>query len=228
MPLRLTVITPLPAAEADLARRRQRYTAAAGPDTVITVHNLTSGPPTLDSAGDVLLSAAAVYREASSLGRDSADALLIDSVFDQAVDELAEATGLPTFGPTRITLPLIDLVAPNFAVIARTWRQCDLLTDLIVREGYGDRLQAVRALDIGYDEAQQPAVFNRVMLERLQLVTRRDGAEAVLIGATTTAVTPAMRAMASHVPLFMPGTTALSVIELLWRGGLWPPPVTDR
>ena len=86
-----------------------------------------AGPQALNSSGDILSSAAAIFGIGSKITRDDCDAILIDCVFDPAVNELYEETGILTFGPTRTTLPLINLVASNFSVIARSQRQCELL-----------------------------------------------------------------------------------------------------
>ncbi len=221
MPFRVHILSPLKATETDLERRQQRYAEHAREGTVVTVRNLTAGPPALNTGGDILVSAAAIFRENVGLNRAVTDAILIDCVFDPAVDELAEATGLPVFGPTRTTLPIIDLVSPDFAIVARSQRQCEILADLVDREGYGDRLVSVRALDISYEQAQDPAVFNRVMVARLRQVAREDMVGAILLGSTTMAQTPEMRE-AAGVPLFMPGMVALRLIEQLWVDGLWP------
>ncbi len=222
MTLRLKIISPLKASTADLARRQRRYEASAGPDTRLVVENLEGGPPALNSAGDVLHSAAAIFNQGKYTPPQDFDALLIDCVFDPAVDELREATGLPTFGPTRVTLPLIPLVSPNFAVIARSERQCQLLGETVSGYGYGQYLCSLLALGISYEEAKQPETFNQVMLDRLATAVGSDGAQAILFGSTTMEITEEMRERARGVPLFMPGMVALKVVEQVWFGDLWP------
>jgi allantoin racemase len=218
-PFRVRVLAPLEASAADLARRRRRYGAHAGPGTTVTVDNLVGGPATLDTAGDVLESAAAIFRQARHLTPAECDAILIDCVFDPAVEELREATGLPVFGPTRTTLPLLGLVAQPFALVARTERQCALLAETVAR--YGPARARPYALGLTYREAQEPERFEAAMCAQLRRA-RADGAEAVLFGSTTMAVTDPMREAAGGVPLFMPGLVALRVMEHLWADGLWP------
>ena len=222
MTLRIAIISPLKAAAADLARRQERYSQHAGPQTVVSVLNLEQGPAALNSSGDILSSAAAIYDAGAKLTPDDCDALLVDCVFDPAVDELHELLGMPTFGPTRTTLPLINLVAPNFSIIARSQRQCELLAELVQREGYGNKLQSLRALDISYAEAKQVEIFNRVMLARLETAAVKDKARAIMFGSTTMALTNEMRLAAKERPMFMPGMVALRTIEQLWFDGLWP------
>jgi allantoin racemase len=205
-----------------LARRQRRYGEQAGPDTRVVVANLRGGPAALNSAGDVLTSAATIFQQGKDTAADEFDAILIDCVFDPAVEELREATGLPTFGPTRVTLPLISLVAPNFSIIARTQRQCELLAETVSSYGYRDRLCSLRALGISYEEAKQENIFNRVMVQRLDQAVSEDGARAIMFGSTTMALTDAMRGTARGAPLFMPGMVALRVMEQLWFDNLWP------
>lgn len=222
MPFRVKIISPLEASEADLARRQRRYSQQASPNTQVVVENLAGGPAALNTSGDVLASAAAIFQQGQNTRSDDTDAILIDCVFDPAVEELREATGMPTFGPTRVTLPLIKLVSPNFSIIARTERQCQLLADTVTGYGFGNDLCSLLALDISYEEAKQPEIFNRVMLERLEEAVVNDGAQAIMFGSTTMALTDDMRVKARGAPLFMPGMVAIKVIAQLWFDGLWP------
>jgi allantoin racemase len=222
MTFRVKIISPLEATEADLARRQQRYSQHAGAETRLVVENLRGGPAALNTSGDVLASAASIYQQGQSTKTDEYDAILIDCVFDPAVEELREATNIPTFGPTRVTLSLITLVASNFSIIARTNRQCELLAETVSGYGYSRHICSLRALEISYEEAKQLEIFNRVMLEKLKEAIIGDGAQAIMFGSTTMALTGEMRAISQGMPLFMPGMVALKVMEQLWFGGLWP------
>lgn len=222
MSFRITVISPLKAADADINRRQERYAEVAQPQTTVEVINLQEGPSSLNTSGDLLLSAAAILREFDGLEAHKMDAVLVDCVFDPAVNEIREAAKVPTFGPTKATLPLIGFVARNFSIIARTKRQCELLAETVTGYGYGEKICSLRALDINYEEARQPEIFNQVMEARLKYVVTEDGAEAIMFGSTTMAITDDMRQVSRGIPLFMPGMVALQVIEQLWYGELWP------
>jgi hypothetical protein len=93
---------------------------------------------------------------------------------------------------------------------------------LVEREGYGDQLRSVRALDISYEEARKAEIFNRAMLSGLETAVSQDDAKGIMFGSTTMALTPEMHRKANGRPLFMPGMTALRTIEHLWYDGLWP------
>jgi allantoin racemase len=222
--LRVRVVSPLGASPDDLARRQRRYQEHAGPGTVVTVANLQGGPAALDSAADVEASAAAMLAQERLVGREGCDAILVDCVFDPAVAAIGKVTSVPTFGPTHLTLPRVTAVARGFSIVARSQAQCELLAELVDGYGFGHALRSLRALGITYEEAKRPEVFEAAMGARLRDAVRRDGAEAVVMGSTTMALSPALLAAAGGVPLFMPGLEALSAIEERWRLGSWPGP----
>ena len=80
----------------------------------------------------------------------------------------------------------------------------------------------MRELDISYEEAKVAETFKRVMLSKLETAVDQDGAEAIMFGSTTMALSAEMRRKAGGRPLFMPGMTALRTIEHLWYDGLLP------
>ncbi len=222
MTFRVRIISPLKATENDIIRRQQRYQEHADSDTTVTVLNLDTGPAALNTPGDVLLSAASIFQRAVATRAEDFDAILIDCVFDPSVAELQEATSIPTFGPTRTTLALLALAAPSFSIVARTDRQCEMLADVVAANGYTQKLRSLRALGITYEQAKQEHVFAEAMIAQVRNVVAEDGAQAVMFGSTTMALTDEIVAAASGVPLFMPGLTALRVMETLWNDKLWP------
>ena len=216
MSFRVKIISPLKAAEPDIQRRQRRYSEHAGPDTQVAVFNLEEGPMALNTTGDLIFCEHAVFQEGVKTDRHDFDAILIDCVFDPAVDALREKTGIPTFGPTRTTLPLISLVARNFSIIARIEKQAELLGQVVCKYGHGDRLVSTRALGISYEEAKEERIFNEAMIRQLKVVVEEDHAGAVMMGSTTMALADEVAAAAAGMPLLFPGMTALRVMEVLW------------
>ena len=216
MSFRVKIISPLKATEADIQRRQRRYSEHAGPDTQVEVFNLEEGPLALNTPDDLIFCEHAVFQEGTKTERHDFDAILIDCVFDVAVDALREETGIPTFGPTRTTLQLISLVAPNFSIIARIEKQSELLAQVVRKYGYGDRLVSTRALGISYEEAKEENIFNEAIIRQLKLVIEEDKAGAVMMGSTTMALADEVAVAAAGMPLFFPGMIALKVMEILW------------
>ncbi len=119
MTFRVKIISPIRIDQADLERRQVRYGTTASPGTQITVCNLPEGPTTLDTVADIVACEYQVFQVGATTRENECDAILIDCVFDPAVDAIQKHTGIPTFGPMRTTLSLVHLVAQNFAIIAR-------------------------------------------------------------------------------------------------------------
>ncbi len=220
MPFRVKIITPIQVDEADLARRQQRYGARAAPDTQVEVVGIMDGPHTLETPDDLLFSEQAVFQEAMKTKPGDVDALLIDCIFDPAVDALRQQLPIPVFGPLRATLPLVSLIAPNFAIVARGQHHRELFTDIVARYGYGDRLVAVRTMALTYAEGRQAAPFEAAMQQQLKAVVETDGARAVVMGSTTIALPDDVAAVAGGVPLFLSGMVTLGLMEALWHDGL--------
>ena len=75
MTFRVKIISPIKIDAADLRRRRMRYSERAGSNTHIEVFNLTEGPNTLDTLGDLLFCEHAVFQEGVSTSGDDFDAI---------------------------------------------------------------------------------------------------------------------------------------------------------
>jgi allantoin racemase len=220
MPFRVKIISPIKIDEADLRRRRMRYGEYAGPDTQIEVFNLTDGPTTLDTRGDMLFCEHAVFQEGLHTSPEDFDAILIDCVFDPALIALREECHVPAFGPMRVTLPLVMQVANSFSYVARAERQTLWLSELAAEYGYVDQLVSARALGITYQESRNPTTFDNAMSRQLDHVINQDGAEAIVMGSTTMAISDRVAEAARGVPLFLPGMVALRAMELLWADNL--------
>lgn len=220
MSFKIKIISPIKIDEVDLRRRRMRYGEHASAETKVEVFNLPDGPTTLDSPGDLLFCEHAVFQEGIKTDPNEFDAILIDCVFDPAVDALREQSELPTFGPMRATLPLVSQIANKFSYVARTERQTQWLAELATRYGYGDKLASSRALKISYQDSRTPKIFDEAMSRNMKQAVQEDGAEAIVMGSTTMAISDKVSAAAQGVPLFLPGMVSLRVMELLWGDGL--------
>jgi allantoin racemase len=220
MAFRVKIISPIRATEADIKRRQQRYSEHAFPDTKVKVFNLDEGPVALNTSGDLIFSEYAVFQEGVKTNRKDFDAILIDCVLDPALDALQEEVGLPTFGATRTTLPLVSIVAQKFSIITRIEKQCEMLAELVKKYGYGDRLVSKRVLGITYEEAKQEKIFNEAMIRQLKCVVEEDRGHGVIMGSTTMALAEEVVLAARGMPLFFPGMIALRAMEILWKDGL--------
>ena len=215
MGIRVKIITPLQVDDVDLKRRKRRYGERASDDTEIEVVGLSTGPCALETSADLAASDDAVYEEGIKIGPNECDAVLIDCIFDPAVDRLRAVLPMPVFGPLRTTLPLLALVAPRFGIIARGKDHGALFTELVDRYDHSDQLIVVRPLALPYAEARAPERFGAVLRKQLKLIVEDDGAQAVVMGSTTTALAPDVAAAGGDVPLFLTGSITLGIMEVL-------------
>lgn len=71
-----------------------------------------------------------------------------------------------------------------------------------------------------YEEAKEEKIFNEAMIRQLKLVVEEDQTGAVMMGSTTMALADEVAAVATGMPLFLPGMITLRVIEVLWFDSL--------
>jgi Asp/Glu/hydantoin racemase len=71
-----------------------------------------------------------------------------------------------------------------------------------------------------YEEAKEEKTFNEAMIRQLKLVVEEDQTGAVMMGSTTMAPADEVAAVATGMPLFLPGMITLRVIEVLWFDSL--------
>jgi Asp/Glu/hydantoin racemase len=223
MGMRVKIVTPIQVDENDLTRRQRRYRERATPGTHIELVALSRGPVALESQADLDASEAAVYEAVMGLDVGECDAVLIDCIFDPAVRRLEAELPIPVFGPLRTVVAQLPLIAPNFGLVARA-RGHDAVFEALI-EGYGgsSRLAGIRTLDLPYEQAKQPALFEAAMRRQLAAVVEEDGARSVLMGSTTMALEPHVAAAANGVPLLLSGMMTLGIMESLWQDHLLSP-----
>ena len=214
MAFRVKISPPIRVTTRDLERRRQSYSEYAGAHTQVEVCDLPEGPEMLYTRGDRLRCEYEVFCEGARTTAEETDAILVDCIFDPAVDAIREETGLPTFGPLKCTLSLVSLVSPTFAIIAAIDQHRADLIDLVTQYGYAGALVAVRSLGATYPRYRD---YEAVVQHQVRLAIEKDQAQAIVMGSTTMALTDEIRAVAGNTPVFLPGMITLGIMQSLWR-----------
>ena len=91
---------------------------------------------------------------------------------------------------------------------------------VVGKYGYEERMASARFLGISYAEARNPNTFDEAMVREIGTAINDDGAEAIIMGSTTMALSARVTDAAGEKPIFMPGMVALRVMENLWSDGL--------
>ena len=216
---RVKIITPLFASEADLQRRQRRYLERVGSETKVKVVNLLEGPATLDRPNDMQRSNEAVYQEAMKTSRAEFDAIILDCVFEPAIDALRLECPIPTFGPIGLTLPIVSMVSSKFCFICRAGEHKHTLIDIVTKYGYEQKLVHTVTLNISYEESRDPECFENALIENLLQIKETGNSEAVVLGSTTWEISDRVRAAVEGLSLFMPGMIAINALEYLWEEG---------
>jgi len=110
---------------------------------------------------------------------------------------------------------MMSQVANKFSFISRSERQIGWLRDTAIKYGYENMITSARALNITYEQSRAPKVFDKAMKQQLSNVVG-DGAEAVVMGSTTMALSTKVIERVQGLPLLLPGLVALKTMEALW------------
>jgi allantoin racemase len=156
----------------------------AAPGTEIMVLNPTSGPRSIESVYDELLSAQGTL-EMALANMDGYDAVCIACYSDHpAVYALREITSKPVLGIAEASMMMACLVGWRFSVVTTNDEWTPLLTDAAKRYGLAERCASVRAtgmavlaLESGSEEANFKAI-----VRQSQLALDEDGAEVICLG----------------------------------------------
>jgi len=157
---------------------------SAAPSTEIVALNPTSGPRSIESVYDELLSAQGTL-ELAIANLDSCDAIGIACYSDHpAVYALREITTRPVLGIAEASMVMACLVGWKFSVVTTNDEWVPLLTDAARRYGLAERCASVRATGmavLALETGDEEQNFNAIV-RQAQLALSEDGAEVICLG----------------------------------------------
>ncbi len=195
---------------------------SAAPGTEIVALNPTSGPRSIESVYDELLSAQGTL-ELALANLDSCDALCIACYSDHpAVYALREITTRPVLGIAEASMVMACLVGWKFSVVTTNDAWVPLLTDAAKRYGLAERCASVRAtgmpvLALEAGDAEQN--FNAIV-RQAQLALSEDGAEVICLGCAGMSGLDKRLEQAIGVPVLDGVACAVKLLEGLVGCGL--------
>jgi allantoin racemase len=206
--VRIQLITPS-AADADSATERLALlpTGTVGPDVEVACSSV-DGPRTLGRDHDETLFAVAVAEAGLGAGVAGFDAVVIDSFFDPGLYALRSRLDIPVVGAGHASYLLALTLGGNFSVLLPVPEARHAVTKALALHGLTENCASIRTVDTAslVDEAR------RAMED--------DGADVVIVGATTLHAESAKLAESHPGPVVDPGRVALATAERLVRLGL--------
>lgn len=218
---RILIVNPNTSGEftAKIRAVAERY---ALPTTRLTVMNPSTGPRSIESVYDELLSAPGTLELVLSR-IDDCDGVIVACYSDHpAVAALREATRVPVVGISEASMHVACLLGHSFSVVTTNDAWGPLLRDAVRRYGLAERCASVRttglpvlALETPDDRAVRDAI-----LEQARRAIDEDGAEVICLGCAGMAGLDKELEQTLGVPVLDGVVCALKLLEGLLGYGL--------
>jgi allantoin racemase len=216
------------------AKTLEQYTAAARPDTEVSVVSIDTGPVSIETRRDKALAVPDTLAKAVEAEKEGADAVICNCMCDTAVEEARELVSIPVIGPGETAMHVAALLGHRFSVIDILDSWIPVVEQQAVQAGVERQLASVRAVNISVAELRDRPRVVAAMVEQSLKAVRQDGAHVVIFGCT------GMVGLAKEVeeglskegitgvPIIDPAVVALKVAEALVDVGLSHSKMTYR
>jgi allantoin racemase len=204
----------------------EQYTAAARPDTEVSVVPVDIGPVSIESRCDKALAVPDTLAKAVQAEKEGADAVICNCMCDTAVEEARELLSIPVVGPGETAMHVAALLGHRFSVIDILESWIPVVEQQAIQAGVERQLASVRAVNIPVEELRDRARVVAAMVEQSVEAVRQDGAHVIIFGCTgmaglATDVSEGLKKKGiTGVPVIDPAVVALKVAEALVDMGL--------
>jgi allantoin racemase len=208
------------------AKTLEQYTAAARPDTEVTVVPVDSGPISIETRCDKAIAVPGTLAKAMQAEREGVDAVICNCMCDTAVQEARELLTIPVIGPGETAMHIAALLGHRFSVIDILESWIPIVEQQATQAGMDRRLASVRAIDIPVAELRDRSRVVIAMAEQSEKAIRQDGAHVLVFGCTgmaglTEDVQQALdKKGITGIPIIDPAVNALKLAEALVDMGL--------
>lgn len=157
----------------------------ASPGIEVSFEHLSSGPVSIESAVDEVLSGPGIISAAVAAEADGCDAIVIDCMLDPALDAVREAVSIPVIAPGETTMSIAAEGNKGFSIVTVLDRQ-DRLFRLKARTyALEQAVRSVRSIDVPVLalDKDTDATLKRTIAESI-IAIEEDGAESIIFGCT--------------------------------------------
>ncbi|OGO34359.1 MAG: hypothetical protein A2W35_19645 [Chloroflexi bacterium RBG_16_57_11] len=187
----------------------------ATPGTIVQALNPESGPRSIESIYDELLSSPGTL-EVSLANLDNFDAFVIACYSDHpTVYALREITDKPVLGIAEASIFVACLLGHKFSVVTTNREWEPLLWDAVRHYGMAERCASVRStgMPVLALESASPDDTYRMILEASQQAINKDGAEVICLGCAGMSGLDKKLEAELHIPVVDGVVAALKLLE---------------
>lgn len=217
--LKILVINPVGHGKWDISDR-ELFMKYAAPGTQINVINLGKGPKSVETGKDYAEVLPLVIEKALEHEKEF-DALIVNCFLDPGVDILKTLIKKPIVGPCEASLAIASLLGWRFGIVTISDSALSMIEDRVRMLGYGNRLVAIRGIDIPVIELNKDIERTRkAVVNSSRILVEKNNAEVIILGCTGLAGLSKDIEKAIHVPVVDPAIAALKMAEALIKMNL--------
>ena len=124
--------------------------------------NITTGPPSIESAFDEAIAAPGIVEQAIKVEGQGADAIIIDCMGDPGIDAVREMVKIPVLGPCEVSMKRASEGGRKFSVVTVLLSVAHLFEKNARIYGVADQLASIREIDVPVLEIENR--FEEVMM----------------------------------------------------------------
>ncbi len=214
----------------------EQYSAAARPDTEMSLATLDKGPASIECRYDEALAVPDVVAKVVQAERDGMDAVIVDCMGDPGVEAAREMVSIPVIGPAETSMHIASMLGHRFSVVTVVDSLIPAFDHHATKTGLTGQLASVRTVNIPVLELDDHARLLGALVDQSVRAVREDGAHVIILGCTgmagmVTGLEEGLKKQGiTDVPVIDPTILSVKIAEALVDIGLshskrtYPPP----
>ncbi|KOY60352.1 aspartate/glutamate racemase family protein [Photorhabdus heterorhabditis] len=223
--MRIKVIVPLLTSKYNSAVQEEiSYYIAQ--DVLITVVNLESGSPSIESRYDEMYSTPEIVDKIIESEKEGYDGVFVSCVSDPAISVAREIVDIPIVGGFEPAALSAGMISKRWGVITITQSCARLIRDLATLAGIHQKLACICSIDQSIDELHQiPGKLEDVLLTQTKRMVNEERVTAIVLGCTgmigmAKYLSKEMGVVGMPIQVIDPTAVALGYLQMMIRAGL--------
>ncbi|NHB87395.1 aspartate/glutamate racemase family protein [Photorhabdus tasmaniensis] len=223
--MRIKVIVPLLTSKYNSAIQEE-LTPYVAPDVSVTVVNLASGSPSIESRYDEIYSTPEIVSKIVKSEEEGYDGVFVSCVSDPAISVARELVDIPIVGGFEPAALSAGMISKCWGIITITQSCARLIRDLATLAGIHQQLACIRSMNQPIDELHQvPGKLEEVLLAQIKKMVSEDRVTAIVLGCTgmmgmAKYLSKEMEAIGTPIQVIDPSAVALGYLQMMIRAGL--------
>jgi len=223
MTMHIRVVTPIVTAGFRTAEDGKRL---SGDGVEVKFVNIETGPASIESYYEEMLSQPATIARIIEAEREGADAVVIDCMGDPGLFGARECVSIPVLGPMQTAMGVAAMMGHKFSVVTVLNRILPMIETQAAIYGHSGKLASARSVNIPVLELEKDlAATKRALIAEAKKAVVEDGADYIIFGCTgmlgcAEAVHEGLLKDGYDVPVIDPVPTTIHVAASMVRAKL--------